>query len=104
MRLTAISFIVIILTAAHASAADPVTLLAKPTHLLFDDDGTIARGGKKAVKLNDVNTVRAWAGTWKKHEGAWRSTWKPGMGHTPVVAYGLPPIFVPPSVRESGFR
>ena len=58
MRPTAISFIVIILTAAQADAADPATLLAKPTRLLFDDDGTITRGGKKAVKFESTS-IRA---------------------------------------------
>jgi hypothetical protein len=91
MRLIAICFTVLFMT-APVSAAEPVTLLAKPIRLLFDDDGTIARGGKKTVKLNKTATLRAWAGAWEKHEGAWRSTWKPGMGHSPVAAYDMKPL------------
>lgn len=92
MRLNAICLFVVLFTSAHAAAAEPTTFLAKPMRLLFDDDGTIPRGGRKTIKLNDSNTVRAWAGTWKKRDGAWRSVWRPGMGHSPVVAYSVKPL------------
>ena len=80
-------------TITLADKAEPiVSMLATPKRLLFDDDGSIVRGGKKAVKLNEENTVRAWAGKWAKSDSAWRSTWAHGMGHTPVVAYETKPV------------
>ena len=74
--------------------ASPVeTCLAKRGALILDDDGSLQRGGKVVAKFAGTATVRAAAGLWNRTEdgNAWRSTWKPGMGHTPVASYhGIP--------------
>ena len=80
-----------ILSSTSIAFADPIpTLLAKRGKLIFDDDGSIERGGRKSVSIGSVK-LRAWAGSWKKNEqnGAWRSSWKPNSGHTPVAAYDI---------------
>ena len=66
-------------------------ILAVPSKLIFDD-GTKDRGGKKKVALTNGSSLRAWTGSWKKNESAWRSTWSKGMGHTPVIGYDIPPL------------
>ncbi|MGZ0171432.1 MAG: hypothetical protein ACKVHE_17950 [Planctomycetales bacterium] len=65
------------------------TILATRGKLILDDDGTKARGGKAIGKFDDEARVRAGAGSWERvaSSNVWRSTWKKGMGHTPVAAY-----------------
>lgn len=66
------------------------TLLAKRGMLILDDDGSRDRGGKLLTSLTDSSTLRAAAGKWQRSQTnphVWRSTWNPGMGHTPVAAY-----------------
>ena len=74
--------------------ATPVeTCLAIRGALILDDDGSLQRGGKVVAKFTGTAKVRAAAGLWNRTEGGnvWRSTWKPGMGHTPVASYhGIP--------------
>lgn len=72
-------------------AQEPLpTLLAKRGELIVDDDGSRGREDKVTVKFDQGVTSRAWAGKWQRSPGdenGWRSTWAPGMGHTPVVNY-----------------
>ena len=66
------------------------TLLAKRGKLIVDDDGAKTRGGKTVFELQDSVGVKAALGTWVRAEpesNIWRSTWKEGMGHPPVVSY-----------------
>lgn len=75
-----------IVMASEESDAPIKTLLAKRGVLIVDDDGTLDRvKPKKGIFKNGVQ-VRAWAGRWERSE-AWRSTWKAGMGHTPVMNF-----------------
>lgn len=85
MRPTKLLIFVHLLVALSLSGAD----LAVKDKLLFDDDGSVPRGGKKPSQINEAAKVRAWAGKWEKRDGAWRSTWEKGMGHTPVMAYDV---------------
>jgi len=76
----------------EAGAADttPIdTWLAKRGALILDDDGSLQRGGKTIARFSGSAKVRASAGLWNRSEqrNVWRSTWKPGMGHTPVASY-----------------
>jgi hypothetical protein len=71
------------LTTASA-AAEPA--LAVKGELLFADDMSKPRG-KKATELTNGWKVRAGQGLWEKRDGVYRSTWKPGVGHTPVMAF-----------------
>ena len=75
---------------AEERGAVPVVLAVRGG-LLLDDDGTIPRGGPRTIPLNGDTTIRAWAGKWEHRpaDKAWRATWAPGMGHSPVVAYGV---------------
>lgn len=72
-------------------SAPPIpTVLAKRGNLILDDDGSLDRGTKKPTPIAGNIRLRAAAGDWKRsvaHPNIWRSTWKPGMGHTPVTAY-----------------
>ncbi len=61
-------------------------LLATKGKLLFSDNFTGERG-KKPLSLDNGWTVRAGMGLWEKKDGVYRSTWKPGIGHTPVMSY-----------------
>lgn len=65
------------------------TCLAKRSSLILDDNGTRERGGKTAVKFPGSVKLRAAAGRWQRsgETNVWRSTWNPGMGHTPVASY-----------------
>lgn len=66
------------------------TLLARRGKLILDDDGSKDRGGRTVVRFSSKTKLRAGAGKWKRSEpksNVWRSTWHPGMGHTPVVSY-----------------
>jgi len=66
-------------------------VLAVRGKLLLDDNGAIPRGGPRTIPLGGNTTVRAWAGKWEHRpiDKAWRATWSPGLGHAPVVAYGV---------------
>ena len=80
------------LAAEQATLPDPPapTMLAKRGKLILDDDGSRERGGRKSTALAGNMKLRAAAGTWQRvpaNPTVWRSTWKPGMGHTPVAAY-----------------
>jgi len=81
---------------AHAGAKPEVkpktsiaTLLALRGALLVDDDGVLDRRKPKRPKFESGVEVKAWMGSWERSADsvAWRSTWNPGMGHTPVVNY-----------------
>ncbi len=65
------------------------TGLARRGKLILDEDGSMPRGGKTAGQLNHTAKLRAGAGAWERAPKAngWRSTWKKGMGHTPVASY-----------------
>lgn len=66
------------------------TMLAKRGNLILEDDGSKPRGGKTVAGFGDNTKVRAAAGIWRRStpkSSIWRSTWKKGMGHTPVAAY-----------------
>lgn len=79
------------LLSAIAVAEPPVpTLLATRGKLILDDDGSQDRGGKTVATFAAGAKLRAGAGAWQRAEpksSVWQSTWKPGMGHTPVAAY-----------------
>ena len=65
-------------------------VLARHGQLIVDDDGSRKRGGRVAATFDGDVKLRAAAGTWNRAEpesNIWRSTWKPGKGHTPVAAY-----------------
>ncbi|OUW80419.1 MAG: hypothetical protein CBD74_09455 [Saprospirales bacterium TMED214] len=75
---------------AGKSGTTPVdTWLAKRGALILDDHGSLQRGGKTIARFPGAVKARASAGLWtrSKDQNAWRSTWKPGMGHTPVASY-----------------
>jgi len=65
------------------------SMLARRGKLILDDDGSKPRGRKTVAVFNDKTRVRAGAGVWERapQSNGWRSTWKKGMGHTPVAAY-----------------
>ena len=69
--------------------ADEVpTRMAEKGKLLFDDQGEAKRGeGIKMAPVNDKWNVRAVMGIWEKKDGFFQSSWKPGIGHTPVMAF-----------------
>jgi len=52
-----------------------------------DDDGRLDRVKPRRGLFDNGVVVRAWAGKWEKTSFGWRSTWKPGMGHTPVMNF-----------------
>ena len=63
--------------------------LAQADELILDDTGSADRG-KNAVNLDQNIRVRAGAGRWNRpsdRTNVWRSTWRPGDGHTPVTSY-----------------
>ena len=66
------------------------TVLATRGKLILDDAGSRPRGGKTTAMFDDKARLRAGAGAWERaapNSNTWRSTWKKGMGHTPVAAY-----------------
>jgi hypothetical protein len=74
----------------QVAAAPMPVVLARRGRLLLDDDGTKDRRGKSVVRLANGVKLRAGAGAWQRAEpntNVWRSSWKPGLGHTPVVSY-----------------
>ncbi len=78
--------------AGHAIANDlPLpTVLAKRGKLILDDDGTTERGSKTVIDLGNGIGLKSALGSWERSapkSNVWRSTWKQGMGHPPVVAY-----------------
>ena len=75
---------------AGKSRTTPVdTWLAKRGALILDDDGSLQRGGKTIARFSEATKAQASAGLWTRSgkQNIWRSTWKPGMGHTPVASY-----------------
>lgn len=77
-------------TCAMAENGPLPTVLAKRGKLIVDDDGSIARGSKTLAELDGGIKLKSALGSWQRTEpksNTWRSTWKPGMGHPPVVAY-----------------
>ena len=63
--------------------------LAKAGELILEDVGAVDRGRQNA-KLNHIAKVRAGAGRWQRaaeQSNIWRSTWKSGDGHIPVMSY-----------------
>ena len=84
--------IISIIGTRHATAYQPPlpTVLAKRGALIVDDDGTTERGSKTVIDLGNGIGLKSALGTWKRstpQSNVWRSTWKPGMGHPPVVSY-----------------
>lgn len=75
--------------AGHLGPVPAGTCLAERGNLILDDDGSLERGGKITAKFPDSVRLRAAAGRWERSEqaNAWRSTWNPKMGHTPVASY-----------------
>lgn len=66
------------------------TQLAKRGKLILDDDGSVNRGGKTPIEMNDGIKLKTALGLWARavpNSKTWRSTWKQGMGHPPVAAY-----------------
>jgi hypothetical protein len=61
--------------------------MANKGKLLFHDDMSLDRGKEKKTSLNKNWQLRANMGIWNKKDGYWQSSWKPGSGHTPVMAY-----------------
>ena len=43
--------------------------------------------GRETAEMSGGWVAHARQGLWEKIDGAYRSTWKPGVGHTPVMAY-----------------
>ena len=86
-----LSFILSGILSPALLAQDPIpTVLATRGELIVDDDGSRNRGGKVVAEFANGANLRATAGAWERSPGAkgiWRSTWKPGMGHTPVLSY-----------------
>ena len=75
---------------AGKSGTTPVDpWLAKRGALILDDDGSLQRGGKTIARFSGATKVQASAGLWTRSgkQNIWRSTWKPGMSHTPVASY-----------------
>lgn len=64
-------------------------LLAKRGQLIVDDDGGLPRGvdtkGVAGSQIRVRSTDEKWK--WVTAAKVWRSQWKPGMGHTPVISY-----------------
>jgi hypothetical protein len=84
-----LALFLIFLGAAIQAAPPYPTALAKRGPLILDDDGSQTRGGRTIATFESGAKLRANAGSWQRaaDSGAWRSSWKPGMGHTPVAAY-----------------
>lgn len=77
-------------TRAEDSDSPVPTFLARRGKLILDDNGSQDRGGKSIAQFRDNVILGARAGAWKRtgtQTNVWRSTWKPGMGHTPVASY-----------------
>ena len=91
LRHVAVALIIALTTASHATPrAETPFALARPGELIVDDDGSKDRGRGTATNIGDKTKVRTGAGTWNRageQSNAWRSTWKPGTGHTPVMSY-----------------
>lgn len=65
-------------------------VLARRGRLILDDDGSRDRGGRTIAQFSDGAKLRAAAGSWARAtstSNVWRSTWKPGQGHSPVASY-----------------
>jgi len=79
---------ILILLSYSLTAQETKTYMANKGKLLFDDQGEAKRGkGTKLAKINDQWSVRANMGIWEKKDGFYQSSWKPGIGHTPVMAF-----------------
>ena len=66
------------------------TVLAKRGAIILDDDGTTERGNKTVTDLGNGIGLKSALGSWQRstpQSNVWRSTWKPGMGHPPVISY-----------------
>jgi len=88
MKSIALSICFLLSFCNYLSAEEVKSLMAKPGKLLFDDQGEAKRGkGVKLSKINENWNVRANMGIWEKKDGFYQSSWKPGIGHTPVMAY-----------------
>lgn len=77
-------------TMLQATDAPLPVVLARRGPLIVDDDGSENRGGKTPLSFDHGVKLRAAAGNWERivpASNVWRSTWKPGMGHTPVASY-----------------
>lgn len=81
------------------------TLLAKRGKMILDDDGSIDRGSKTPIDLNDGIKLKTALGKWQRaapKSNVWRSTWKEGMGHPPVASY--PGVIANNLIVEVTFR
>ena len=79
-------FIAVLLLLISSTFAE--TFMADKGKLLFHDDMTQERGNKKTAVLSKDWKSKANMGIWQKVDDFYQASWKPGLGHTPVMGFG----------------